>query len=506
MKNILFILFSIFLFSLTNTNGQVLFNLLERLVVETGKDCFTVGENVEMAISFDNQIQLSKFGYLEILGIQNETVYKSTFELNRIPYLTLFRVDEKLPTGIYTLIVYTNLQRNLSPELLFKKKILILNTGVVSQYSLDTTMYKNKDFYKIKVFPEGGMLSYGLENCIKVSVTNRHGLVQSGNISLKNEGAIIQTIPLDNVGVGEFRFVPQMDNYQLVFSPYSDLTITLPLDSFFNSGYSFSQLNYEPGGVSFLYRSIADVKGSLNTDVLVDGKLTKYEIQPVFNTVKKIFIPITANTNNVFITVYDGDGVLLKFWELKNPEGFSNNALEPNIIDDSIIAGEKYSMVVQNSNMGSQYLISVFPTVADSLFRLVLKGDFCFPECQSISNLILTNLNGLFDDTLSVFFPPESNYRFVTGKVLNQQGLPLQNTAINLSLKSNVFDAYRTVSDPNGMFVFPIQRLLNNSIQYFSVDGNLATILPNNLFYQPIINETPPPCILMKAILNSLIV
>ena len=130
MKNLY--TFCVILFLLKGFSANSAGNFSERVFVYTDKDSYVVGEDIWMKLSVVTpelkQSTLSKVGYIEISDtekphLQLKLVLKNGTGSGKI------RISEDIPSGIYELSGYTRFMRNEGAQVVFKRKIAIVNPG-----------------------------------------------------------------------------------------------------------------------------------------------------------------------------------------------------------------------------------------------------------------------------------------------------------------------------------------------------------------------------------------
>ena len=125
-----------------------------------------------------------------------------------------------LPPDTYQLVVYTNYQLNSESTLVFRKSIRILrglqlNKEESAVAELNTTTFIEDSAMpttKVRFFPEGGDCIAGIPCNIAFMAENENGqpLVVEGMVQDEN-GKAVTFIKSDELGVGTFRYTPQLD-------------------------------------------------------------------------------------------------------------------------------------------------------------------------------------------------------------------------------------------------------------------------------------------------------
>ena len=130
MKN-LYIL-CVVLFLLNGFSASSAENINERVFIYTDKDCYVVGEDIWMKFCVMTPelklSTLSKVGYIEISDTQKPHL-QLKLALKNGTGSGKVRISENIPSGIYELSGYTRFMKNEGAQVVFKRKIAIINPG-----------------------------------------------------------------------------------------------------------------------------------------------------------------------------------------------------------------------------------------------------------------------------------------------------------------------------------------------------------------------------------------
>ena len=130
MKNLY--IFCVILFLLNGISVKSAETVNERVFVYTDKDCYVAGEDIWAkfcAMTPDLKFStLSKVGYIEISDTQKpHSQFKLALKNGTGSGKT--RISEDIPSGIYELTGYTRFMRNEGAQVVFRRKIAIINPG-----------------------------------------------------------------------------------------------------------------------------------------------------------------------------------------------------------------------------------------------------------------------------------------------------------------------------------------------------------------------------------------
>ena len=130
MKNLS--IFCIILFLLKGFSASSAEIINERVYVYTDKDCYVVGEDIWMKFCVMTPelklSTLSKVGYVEISDTQKPHL-QFKLALKDGTGSGKVRISEDIPSGVYELSGYTRYMKNEGTQVVFKRKIAIVNPG-----------------------------------------------------------------------------------------------------------------------------------------------------------------------------------------------------------------------------------------------------------------------------------------------------------------------------------------------------------------------------------------
>ncbi|MFN3849414.1 MAG: TonB-dependent receptor plug domain-containing protein [Spirosomataceae bacterium] len=166
--------------------------------------------------------------YVELVDNQaGRLIEKRTIKLDHGFGYGDFRLSDTLRSGYYQLRAYTNWMLNFGDDMVFTKDFKVYST---KDQAPPTLSAKDIDF---QMFPEGGNLVEGLDGRVGFKATDAagKGIDISGEI-LTEEGDTVVSINSENLGMGFFRFKPEVGKkyqavvrYQSIYTKRIDLPI-----------------------------------------------------------------------------------------------------------------------------------------------------------------------------------------------------------------------------------------------------------------------------------------
>ncbi len=199
-------IFCIISFLLAGSSVKSAENAHERVFVYTDKDCYVVGENIWMKFcSMTPDLKpstLSKVGYIEISDIQQPHL-QLKLALKNGSGSGKVRISENIPTGIYELSGYTRIMRNDNSQVIFKRKIAIINPA----QSLDPKRAKLKenDIPNIKLPENKGNVRIKIDK-------NTYQEREKVNFSLESLSQGLSELVISVRRNDSFAFVESVDN------------------------------------------------------------------------------------------------------------------------------------------------------------------------------------------------------------------------------------------------------------------------------------------------------
>lgn len=177
----------------------------EELIVFLNRSSFIPGEELEVAISTHvspQQFLISRVAYLEFLDPNNQPVLQSKCELYEGKGSATMYLPSYLKSGVYTLLVYTQWQRNFGVASIKQRKITLLNPYVALPKGLFKSI-KNQDSLYAEFFSntnESGLIAYQIKNL--------EGEIIPAQLKIINGTETLVDIQ-SQAGYGTFKFSPK---------------------------------------------------------------------------------------------------------------------------------------------------------------------------------------------------------------------------------------------------------------------------------------------------------
>lgn len=186
-------------------------NLVEKIYAHIDRPVYVVGETMWFKLyctegSSNVPLAVSKVGYVEIIGDENEPILQTIVSLddNGMGYGSLV-LPAALRSGRYIFRAYTNWMKNFDPEFYFHEVVSIVNPFV----AISSTVEGRTKEYDVQFFPEGGNMVYGITSKIAFRVVNQSGKgVEFSGVILDSTNDTISLFNPLKFGLGNFTFTP----------------------------------------------------------------------------------------------------------------------------------------------------------------------------------------------------------------------------------------------------------------------------------------------------------
>jgi hypothetical protein len=181
----------------------------EELVVFTNRSVFIPLEELEVAISIipSQEYWVSRVAYIELLDPGNQPVVQTKVELYEGKGNATLYLPSYLKSGVYTLLVYTQWQKNFGMESITQRKITLLNPFTSIPKSLFQEK-KSQDSLYAELFVSKEQLVTGRTQSIAYQIKNKLGEIVPGQLRIVNNSETIMDIKSER-GYGVFEFAPK---------------------------------------------------------------------------------------------------------------------------------------------------------------------------------------------------------------------------------------------------------------------------------------------------------
>ena len=192
----------------------------ENFVIQTDRDLYFPGTELWFSVWSLDDHTLSPFSYssivyIELMDKDGKSMDQQILKLEKYRASGRIILPGRLPSGVYYLRVYSNLQRNYGEHLFGIKLIQVINP---SKPPVLTSTYKGIR-PTVSVFPEGQRLLYGITNKLVVKATYPNGLFAG-----LTDGFLIRQ-PHDTIAQLEF-LIPGMGHCSF----YADTSYTYHME------------------------------------------------------------------------------------------------------------------------------------------------------------------------------------------------------------------------------------------------------------------------------------
>ncbi|MCB0490605.1 MAG: hypothetical protein KDC99_19170, partial [Cyclobacteriaceae bacterium] len=271
----------------------------EELVVFLNRSAFIPGEELEVAISAHISPQtflISRVAYLEFLDPNNQPVLQSKAELYEGKGSATLYLPSYLKSGVYTLLVYTQWQRNFGVETITQRKITLLNPYAAIPKSLFEKV-KNQDSLFARFFSndsEGGSIAY--------EIKNQESEIVPAQLKIINDSETLVDIKSQD-GYGTINFVPKSDisySVALIDNKRNVHLSSFEMTAQVSSGKDikdFSRLEAKLSLDKLTFKPREEIKLTISTDQPISATLVIQKKQPLenkdYNLISHFFGPVT---------------------------------------------------------------------------------------------------------------------------------------------------------------------------------------------------------------------
>lgn len=201
----------------------------EKVYLHTDKPYYLAGENIWFqsyvtAGSFHQLSPLSKTVYVELINADHEFISRLLVRVENGLGSGQMPLPRYLATGSYQLRAYTNWMRNFTHELFFTKELKIWNVQ-----EPEAAVHALSNDIDLQLFPEGGNLIAGMKTNVAFKAVGADGLHRhvSGKV-IGTGGEIVAEFNSSHMGMGQFSFVPKLNETYRIRLSEIDKTFTLP--------------------------------------------------------------------------------------------------------------------------------------------------------------------------------------------------------------------------------------------------------------------------------------
>ncbi len=215
----------------------------EKAYLHLDRPAYLVGETLwfKMWVTDENLVpaDLSKIGYLEVIGSENQAVIQAKVELKNGRGSGAVSIPTDLPSGNYLVRGYTAWMKNFSDAHFFETTLCLINPFS----PLPASMPDKAAGYPgpaLQFFPEGGSALPGIENKIafRAQGPDGRGLNFTGKLLDQNGHTAVEFKSLVH-GIGHFLFNPEKGRtYRAEITDEKGLQHTFPFDVIRQEGYA----------------------------------------------------------------------------------------------------------------------------------------------------------------------------------------------------------------------------------------------------------------------------
>lgn len=198
---------------LQKKTGLENYQIRERIILETDRDLYMVGEEINMACYIfepvlQRTLDLSKIVYVEFYTSQNQIIEQIKIETDQGSGGGIIKIPKLLITGRYYIRAYTNYMKNYGCDGFAYASVSILNPfREFTQENQNNSI--TPPLEKCVLYPEGGQVVYGCSNTIICRFTNLAGNpVPCMARVIDNNNQVISTFTSNAHGLGSFCFTP----------------------------------------------------------------------------------------------------------------------------------------------------------------------------------------------------------------------------------------------------------------------------------------------------------
>lgn len=498
-----FILNIILIFSFLNIGSAQLKNQniqAEKVHLSTDKPYYVVGEDLYLSAFLVNYETYklstnSEVLHLALLNSKNDELIKQSIILKNGRGAGQFYLDRNLPTGVYSIIAYTNWMLNAIGQSYSLKKIWIFNPDKDSP-SLDVVDRVSVDF-----FPEGGEIVNNHMNRIGFIVKDKE--IEYDGVVINSAADTVALVPKTSLGYGNFTFFPtDTSSYKLLLKN-NDLVESYPLPEGNSDKLSVRLLNVDTDTLNLLINLGSKYSGKiLNVLVQNKGQIVLGAQQPVYGSrVKFVFPRSSLQTGLNQLVVYDDrDKILVERlfyispknndlcdFEIKKTQYFANEDINVPIsfkcsdkntfLNASVSIKNLKYYPIANVDRIDFWLeifseINYYPTSNEILRKL---QDPTFMDLFLITQKINTfNIGDILagKQTYLKYAAQKTNSIVLSGKVLNSTtNQPYALDTLFCTILSNNPKLYAVQTDQNGNFAMNVEPFYGESILLLKLKG-----------------------------------
>lgn len=219
------------LFLSANVNSQS--NYRETVWLQVNRDIYLSGEDIYYnACLLESDTYkpsvLSKNIRVELIDEQGNSIVKNNIELSNSMVSNKISIPDRLKTGLYHVVSYTNWMRNFSESSFSSHPIRILNNNDLGKDSL----IKSDKQLNIELNPFADPSDPALTKCSIYTTNSHHDPVSSRGVILSGPGDTVMTYHTDNTGWGSSSYHPADPNSYQIFAfgfDRSNINFKLPV-------------------------------------------------------------------------------------------------------------------------------------------------------------------------------------------------------------------------------------------------------------------------------------
>lgn len=459
----------------------------EKIYLHLDRPAYLVGETLwfKMWVTGENLVpaDLSKIGYIEVIGSENQAVIQAKVSLKNGRGDGALFIPTDLPSGNYLVRSYTAWMKNFSDAHFFETTLCLVNPfSPLPGATPDRTTDRSRP--DVQFFPEGGSALTGMENKIafKAQGPDGNGLNFTGRLLDQDGHTAAEFKPLVH-GIGHFLFSPEKGRtYKAELTDEKGIRHAFPFDVIKDGGYAVRLTERESGleiKVSPGSRNAA--AGTMHLLHYNGGESTGFQVRPESGTARFIFPTAKLKPGvNVFV-IFDQD---LKpvaerlYFNLSGAEAIATVSADKAVFKKR----EKISLNFSTSHLSDTLEASVSVFLADSLPQPVqpgidvyllltseLKGvvenpGYYFEKRnagtrEALDNLMLTHgwrrykTEYLTDGSPEPAYLPEMRGHIITGKITTADNVPLNQRPVFAAYPSIRIEPWVSMSDQKGRFV-----------------------------------------------------
>lgn len=459
----------------------------EKAYLHLDRPVYMVGETLwfKMWVTDENLIpaDLSKIGYLEVIGIENQAVIQAKVALKNGRGSGAVPIPTDLPSGNYLVRGYTTWMKNFSEAHFFETTLCLINPFSPLPASLPgrTAETSGPD---LQFFPEGGSALPGIENKIafKAQGPDGRGVNFTGKLLDQNGQTAAEFKPLVH-GIGHFLFIPEKGRtYRAEITDEKGIRSTFPFNVIRQEGYAVRltendselKIDVSPGlNTAGSALHLLHYNGSKSTAFQARAENGKARFSLPKSTLKQgvnVLVVFDHNLKPVAERLY---------FHLSGTEASAAVSANRDVFNKR----EKISLNFKTSHLSDTLEASVSVFLTDSLpqaeqpdidvhllFTSELKGvvenpDYYFAgrnaaAREALDNVMLTHgwrrykTEHLLSGELNPEYLPEINGHIITGKVTSADvNLPIGYRPVFAAYPSIKIAPWVGMSDEEGRFI-----------------------------------------------------